>query len=704
MVCSLNGTRLIAVAPVVWESRPGVAPSSTVVVADREAAERINQRHENVTLRIGERVIEKLRIIKSGSASGVPGEHMCYRFHLVDQRYLWARIKYTASFNLRRRTGEIEIAEGDAPLAVRDLKPVYSYYAQTLDAGSPFTLKSALERVLLDTKQQPFVIPEAFPDTDVFGAKGYQKEGSLAEIITGILEFAPGWSVTRDDDGTIRFYDKSNLKEEFKVDGAMRPRLFGGGWSRVSDLSFDRPSKIIVRIYAEPEMRFDYDEQLDINPQNYIRFESITFDEVPVDPTLNAVIDCPVPDLEDDRGNPVARDSQMSMFQFFQSLSLGSAIYPLSPFAKVGPWDYHTITKLYLRPWDVKAQFVNFGTFRDTNWGRITRTSLKQFRRYFRLNQDWQDRVKQIRPFRVELIDPVSLTRRKSPVYGNYLSKPVLRMSSVFSEAEGDDLAWCEYEGFNEKTSLCRRAPAEIVGVDNEAKSFRVLYKRSPRGRDEDVLPVTIAEDEMPKVINASNLFLKLEIGHPIEKNYKMATILTCLPQPMPGSTSHFHTIEITPDQAAKVLKIDRSRLGDCKGPVWEIIVPPTETTTARFVWSDESRDQMIAPFFQRDAQFPADNLQNPKDCQALAEASAAAVYYSLLDRLDGKSSTAATAAPPGIAGSIKSISTTASPDKSKPIINTVSYGAEFPPRNPYNLLPADVRQRILQQIIPGGE
>ena len=62
MVCSLNGTRLIAVAPVTWETKPGIAASSTVVIADQEAADRINQRHEDATLRIGERVIKRGRI------------------------------------------------------------------------------------------------------------------------------------------------------------------------------------------------------------------------------------------------------------------------------------------------------------------------------------------------------------------------------------------------------------------------------------------------------------------------------------------------------------------------------------------------------------------------------------------------------------------------------------------------------------------
>lgn len=698
MICSINNARLLRTAPVSYSSPPGTNPSPVKIIVDDEVLPRVRDNPFDVTLRIGERYISGLKVKAIGSASGSLGEHVSSSVVLVDRRHYWGRIKYSAAFNIRRRTGEIALAEGDVPLAVQDSIPQLRYYTQTLNGQKPYTLREALEKVLRDTKQEPFAIPPNFPDVNVFGAKGFQQDGSLRSVIDGLLAFAPDWTLARDDDGTVRFYERSDIAAEAAAEAEMRPKIFGAGWAKASDRSYDRPSKVIIRFYVEPELRWDYEESTEVF-NTLPRIDAVDNSEDAKKPLLEAAIDTPVPGLLSPDGKEVARGSIMGFYYFLTALQAASNIYPLSPNASGNPWDYHAIIRLYMRPWDVKAQFAHFGGFIDRNWDRITRASLGSFRTYYRLPQSWADRVKILKPFRVELIDPVSLTRRKSPVFSDYLSKPAQRLATVYSESDADELAWSTENAVSDVTKDCQLAPAKIVGVDNESKSFQVLYKRSPRGRDDDVFPVTI--EDPPKVINQSNLRLAVEAGQRIDEGFEMATIMTTIPQPSPGSKAHFHSVEVTPAEAAEVLGIPEGRLGSCLGPVWEVIVPPSPSTTARFVWSDDAKDELIAPFFDSTARFPVRNLQNAEDVNALAKAHAAVVYRSKLDTFDGHVSSPAIKQPPGLVGSMKSVTTTAYPDPKRPITTTVVYGEPIPQGNPYALLPNDIRNRILGDIIP---
>ena len=715
MVAKINDVTLLKIAPVTWETKPGVGAGTTNIYIPETSLHAATVNKENTVLTIGQRVISKLRVLRTVSATGTIGESTCIGLVLVDRRYVWQRIEYAAFFNVRRRTGEATISQDTTtPLAVRETTPILRYYPQTLNGLEPYTLRQCVEKVLKDAKQEPFIIPDDFPDAEAFGAKGFAVQDTLARVITGLLKFAPGWSLTCDDDGTIRFYQKVDLKGEKEAEKKMRPKVFAQGFPRVSDLSLERPSKIKVLFLVESEVRFDYDE-LDDKQSSVSTFsQDIAPLETPVDATLNAVIRAPVPDLTFNDSTPMARDSLVSFYLFLDAINsfTGEAFYPPSPNSFGQPWDYEAITKGYMRPWEVKSRYVNFGgSFPDRNWGRITRTCLRDFRTHYRLNKDWADRVRDVKATRVQLIDSISQNFRKSPVFANYISKPALRMSSVYEKGDLDDLAWVVDDAVkvDPKTSQlapikdCKRAPADIVGIDSQSKSFRLLFRRSPRGRDEDVLPCAIAKDLIPKVINATNLRIRLEPGQFIVQDYIMSTVLTCMPQPMTGSTSHLHEVDVSPEDAAKVLGIDAEELGECNGPEWAILVPASPLTTARFFWTDEKRDELIAPYFKKDAKFPETNLQNKEDVDALAKTTAASIYFSMLDRLEGRVTSPATKAPPGIVGGIKSVTTTAAADEDGIITNTINFGAEPVPRNPYNMLPQEIRERLLGLIVPSG-
>ena len=699
MICSLNGARLLQVATVVWRSTPGFAPSATTVFVDQDALDVALSDTRNAELLIGSRFIQNLIVLRVGSGTGSGDERLSHAITLTDRRYLLSRRIYTAAFNQRRRTGELGIASGAEPIQVRASVPAEEYIASTLNNGSPWTLREAVEKVFSDIGFSAVSLPANFPDIIAFSARGFVREGSQADILNGLLELAPGFDFALRDDGSGYVYDTTSISEETAQLNLVSPALFGGGVAAPSDRRYERPSRIEVFFLAEPEIRFDYEEE-----QDEIFARSSPIEAVGVAPSstppayLESWIETPVPGLQL-YGKDAARGSLANLYAFLDGLADGTALYPLPGTAVMGAITGDVIKQLYLVPWEADAQYVVDGAFVNKSYARIWRQVLNAFRVQYRLSRDWVDRVRLIRPFRAELIDPVTLTRRPSPVFSDYTSRPAQRMASVKTVTSYNAVVWQQEDSVQDDTSQCLYAPALISITDQEAKAFRVLYRKSPSGRDDEVLPCVF--ETPPVAINQVAIAIQLYAGIRIKGSWKLATMLTCLPYQRPGNHAHLHKVEVSPAEAAAAAGVSTSRIGPCEGPVMQIIVPESPQTTARFFWSDGASQEMRAPFFDDLARFPDSQLQNRNTVEALAKAYAASIYMATLDTIDGRQTTTATGIAPELAGGMTSVETKASPGEQ--ITTSVSFSPRSQPLNPFRFLPPDVRRQLTQTIIPGG-
>lgn len=700
MICLLNGARLLQVAPVAWRSTPGIAPSATTVFVDQDALDQALNDTRNAELVIGSRAISNLIILRVASGTGSGDERLSHAITLVDRRWLLSRRIYTAAFNQRRRTGELGIAAGPEPIQVRATVPVEEYISSTLNNGAPWTLREAIEKVLFDVGFSVVSIPANFPDIQAFGARGFVREGSQSDILRGLLDLAPGFEFALRDSGEGYLYDVTSIADEQRELNKVSPALFGGGVAAPADRRYERPSRIEVYFLAEPEIRFSYEEEQD---EIFGQSSPVTsiISGVDVAPAyLESWIETPVPGLQL-YGKETARGSLANLYAFLDGLSdpIGLSLYPLPGTAVMGAITGDVIKQLYLVPWEADAQYVVDGSFINKNYARIWRQILNSFRVQYRLSRDWVDRVRLVRPFRAELIDAVTLTRRPSPVFSDYTSRPAQRMSTVKTVTGYNSVVWQQEDSVQDSLANCLYAPALISITDQEAKAFRVLYRKSPSGKDDEVIPCVF--ETPPPVINQVNIAVQLYAGIRIKGSWKMDTILTCLPYQRPGSFSHLHKVNVSPTDAAAAAGVSRARIGPCEGPVMQVLVEESPLTTARFFWSDGASEEMRAPFFDDFATFPDSQLQNKLTVEALAKATAASIYMSTLDTIEGRQTTTATGIAPELAGGMTGVETKATPFEQ--ITTSVSFAPRSQPLNPFRFLPPDVRRQLTQTIIPGG-
>lgn len=188
MTAALNGVPLLQIAPVVWNSVPGFQPYSTIVFVDDESLVRVLENTRNATLLIGDRLIQNLIVKSVMSGSGSELETQARAVELVDRRYLLTRRIYQAAFNVRRRNGSLSVGPNDIPIQVQTPIPQVSYIPQTLKNGvSPYTVKDALQKILDDIAFGAVELPATITDIEIFGASGYQKSGTQADLLTDFV-------------------------------------------------------------------------------------------------------------------------------------------------------------------------------------------------------------------------------------------------------------------------------------------------------------------------------------------------------------------------------------------------------------------------------------------------------------------------------------------------------------------------------------
>lgn len=684
---SLNDVQLVKFGPVTWTSTPGFTPSSTIVYVRLEDVDAIRVNVQNATLQIGTRVIENLVIKSIRSGSGAADEVLAAAVELVDRRWFLTRRIVTAAYNVRRKTGRLGISNGPEPIQIAQPIPELAYVPSTLNNGAPWTVEEAIDDIFLNSKFPFISFPQNFPDSDAFGSAGILETGYASDVLASMFQrFAQGFRFALKDSGEAYIYETSNISEEQDQLSLVQPALRGGGFVAPMDRRYERPSLIHVEFVAESEIRFDYDE----NQDQIFAFSSpisgaVNDDSVPP-AWLESVVEVPIPGL-DIYGFPAARGSLSNLYAMLAGLP---SLLPPPPNNTLGNITIEVIKQLYFKEWEQDSQYVTPGGFVYREFGTIWRAINSAFRLNYRLSRDWVDRVRLIKPVLAELIDSISLTRRQSPVFSDFVSIPGQRYTGAKTLTDYQQVTWFQENSVNASTAACLLAPARITGADSEAKTFSVQYRRTIAGTDDDVRPAV--PDPSPKAFNQENIKAALGFG-PIKGSWKMATILTCLPYPRAGEKSHLHTVIVNPDDAAAAAGIGRARLGECLGPVLHILVPYGPATTARFAWRDDLSEQLRAPFFKKNARFPEEALQNKDDIDKIAKGYAAAYYYSLLDTYDGRQTTPAIGLAPELRGGMSGVTTSAGQDI---ITTSVQFQPRSEPINPYRFIPAEVMQRIL--------
>jgi len=642
-------------------------------LTERKAAERIYKKAPGpVDLVMGAVKVEKLYITSLG-----PGDDPhTLTVNVIDRRWLFTRQHLVKTYNLRKRTGEIRV-DGNKRIEIATSTSAIAYASWSLNRGKPWKFKEVVEDILktLGLKEDEYAIPDELgKDVNV---QDLDIDTSGESALEGILSLAGGIGVWCDYEGKIVIKDMNDGTEANEMSSA---EIIGGGRIEVSDRAAERPKEVRVLFNREVELRFDYDED-----EAGAAAASTTAEEEDRAPRdMQNVL--PQTDINfpgASRGNWIELVAYLNGLPSTPDYSI--------PAHAPGPLDIAFLRKSYLNPAWPKYLYVH-----DTNgnidqvWSRRIQTVRRCFRRVFRINKVWRDKIRQFKAYRTSVVDIDTFTRGHAEAFMDYTAFPSERSLFVTRKDSDRTLEGWVVEGYAEDLDEATPAPADVGVVDPDNGIISVSLVTGPYGEETDVIPGQV--DGLPELTDVGTAYGMIRGGFPLKTGFKVATILTCI-MAAPNDNGRLHEITIKPKEIEPILGHE---VGECNGPPLTLRVGGSDRTSARFCWIDDHSAAIDEAFFEG-TEWPEPTFLNKDEIQAFAEAAAAQVYSAMRDKAEGSATYSSRAARP--VGSISGVSHRVS---QRGVATTSLFlAAQIVPRDFAEFLPASVRRVLTGALIP---
>ena len=591
--CTYAGLTLEGHAPITFGLSVGVDPFITTIEVSTELAERVVatvERSETpgaAALDLNGDVFEQIYLVRVE-----PAQRYTRRLILADRRWYWSRRRSKGrGYNVRRRIGD-KYVEGNRLENAR-LAPIFEYEAWSLRQGAvPWTYpemlrrviehwtndeaQDALRRFVPETKAEiNFIVNKT--DLEQVPVDGVFETFNAAATVSKMLALHGGLALWISKRGTVIVADKKSTQAR-AIEQKGRPGqvIIGGGAVGLADRRFERPSSVEVYFDIEQELRFDYDEP------TALKSKADDPNNAPLD--LENVL--PASDLETGRG----RGNWQEISSYLEGLPFLPFYRP--PFIPSMRWDLPTLRKYYQKTYAFSELFIgskaSFSgqTAPDAFWSRVINFTISHYRRTFRINQFWRDRVRQLKAYRNTNIDAVSGTRGAAQAFMNYTIRPSGR--SLFRRSQiNSGCPQVVILGYADNLDNGQPAPADIQIVDNESGVIRIYLLTNASG-DADYLIPGIVDNPLslsPNVDLDIAKFVSTVFQCGLKPEFKLAVVLSATLNPGSYGKSVFHQIEYASDYTSK----------SALGPPITVQIRPTPHTIARFPWTDQESEQIKA-------------------------------------------------------------------------------------------------------------
>jgi hypothetical protein len=185
-----------------------------------------------------------------------------------------------------------------------------------------------------------------------------------------------------------------------------------------------------------------------------------------------------------------------------------------------------------------------------------------------------------------------------------------------------------------------RAAPADVSIPQGGAGSglLRVYLQRDFTHEQELIIPgepsvlSKFYQDFLSKHVGAIIAVTYTDFTSYLLNDWKL-TVLISVQRGAPNNKGRLHKHSVEPKDVKKIVG---HKIGECRGPEWDIYIQPTPTTMARWAWSDELSEEIDNSFFDG-TPMPEGLLVNSDDIQHIARAAAARIYSALLERPTGQ-------------------------------------------------------------------
>lgn len=677
-----------------WELSVGVEPFQKIFNVERKRGLSIFNKFggEPTTIQIGEEVYSNVYV--TSTTAGSDRHHI--GLIVQDSRWLWPATIIQRGYNVRQRTGEVQRKPAadnkDLIENVRLINDV-KYFEWSLNGEIPWTLAEAFRDVfnamgifqfIADDLSKRSIPLEDFEEPEALTAD---------QMLARLLQYAPGFAITLLPDGTPLVFDRTDNSEVAVVD-SLPPPIQGTGWIELANRKFERPMKVEVYLTIEQEVRFDYTEPSNnttVAPQVRGREE----------PTLENILPIPTKSLTFPDGVELFEGSWITFAKLFTAIDIDTndpgGRVKLSSY--LDEFNNDAIRRAYLTPVQLENRFI-----KDPNneepirfWADIIHGALENWRRTFRITKPWRDRIRSYRANRVGIVSEETRSRAPARAYTSYSVQPTKRMYHQANVGPRYKQGWT-FDGYREDLSDPEAIPApSIIKVpDQDNGILKVVLKTGPYGEEEKVIPGI--PEQLPEIYGAGHfrdvILTNDEVS--LEEGWQMAVVLTVV-KAAPNNSGNLHKVEVTPQEAESFLG---SQIGECRGPVLQVKVVASPTTTARFIWDDARADEIKESFFTG-APMPEELLNNREHVEHIAKATAASVYSALLDRHEGGYDFSQRSSVKGLVptGSIGKISQRTTPKST--VRTRVELPRIFEQQDFLAYLPAETKRAVMGVVQP---
>lgn len=636
--CSYAGVILDGHASITWSLTAGVTPFVTSIEVSVETAEKVASNFATDTgglfllPDLGDGILQPIEAIDESYNArqavearlkrlelngdifeGVhlvriePAQKYTRRLILADRRWLWTRQHIERGYNVRRHLGE-KVMVGDDPITA-PLVDVASYASWSLNGEKRWTYQEVLAdvfgaRPLYDT---PRIIASR-PTLAAVSVDDLYLSGSYSQAISQVLSLHGGLSCWINPQGETVIASKIETQARPIIDQPGQVAV-GGGWLGKADRRFERPAQVTVKFDVETELRFDYEEE----PSS-----STTND--PVSPPLDMENVIPWTEVT----NPGrGRGNWVTIQEFLTDLPKQAQYRPPAD-PSVGTIDLPTYRRNYMRDFIEKRVIGTDLSYAgvsgaDAFWARVMRLLKGHYRRTFRINQYWRDRIRQLRAYRLSNIDVVTGTRGTAEAFCDYTLAYSGRALQLRALSQGPS-PQVVVDGYAERLEDAIPAPADVSITDSESGIVRVYLMADTAGDIRFVIPGKI---DKPFTIRANttdlSIFATTVARCGLSEDYKLALVLTAMLAP-----GNFGAAVYQRDSSAS-----NFTSSPALGPPLTVKIAATPQTVARLMWSDD-RGEDIRRFAANGGFIPSAlhaNIQNKDTLDAFADAVARSVY-----------------------------------------------------------------------------
>jgi hypothetical protein len=641
-------------------------------------------------------------------------------FVVSDIRWQWSRALVVGAFNIPRKTGTRRVV-GGGRVEIKQTIDRYAYARASLDDKTGlqkrWTAHSLVERVLSTVAE--YCIHgwriESFP-ADALTVENLDLADGGDVAIQRALAHAPGAMVRVDKDGYAVVFDgtyQGLTRKEMEDAG---PRTDAGQIERLVDLKAIRPRAIRVHFERDVELRFDATEEDD--------GRQYAVDEAVPEMTMENVLPLPDPETTIDK-EKVAQGTWVSFSKIIPVWSADASQIDGPPLT------FENIRKYWF---NLEGQYSRFEKLAQSSaeksWLARIAAIKAHYRQTYRINPDWMRHIRDLRPTRVGVLDPVTGTRSPSMAWSQYAVVPSDKAKSLMGQFDPNNQFVCaNVNGYPRKADGTPNpdgelyeesaAPAVVDVLDRELGILRINYRTDPHGMRSSIVPSMLRKLGSGDIESITRN-LKDQLGHPIAfgcqvsgcfpvflaDDFRAAVIVTARPFGPNGKKRCF-MYEVTPDLVKKQMA-SSFLIHDGDGPTWNLYCPPTvmsawyshaktidarESAKALFGFSGEPPEQDAPGYVLVNMMDGSDSMYL---LPAVAVAMAVSTWAQFINQIEGSP---AFHLDPNLkmVGNIEAIRHRLDPDGR--LLTFVDMPAARKVIDALALLPSDLRSKILGTI-----